>query len=614
VNYHKFTGLEWLDRKLVLRNEQYSIISRKVAGEKAPLTAAGTKAVVYKLKSSSGEHFALKVFHQKFALSANEVSTRWISRYSGLAGLKVCKRVVLSTADAELLNEPGLEWAILMPWIEGKSWSEILGSKEELAEAQCIDIANAAVEVFAGLENEGLTHADISSNNVFVQGGSPPSIELIDVEDMYHSGFLAPSKVPAGTPGYNHPGSAKSTYWNSYGDRFAGAVMLSEMLAWHNSEIRENAQEESFFDHREMGQTSSMRYKLMVRTLRAHSEALAELFSTAWNSASLHGCPPLSSWKSAMAKVRLAARRSAAAALGWTPKTRSYFDLGLLINRQPIYGTSLISKFTCSECGQIVFDEKGHKESCSHHPQNVKNAMFLNNLLDPIPTLTIRRPGKKGIDRFACLECGRYLWEEHAASCSQRPAAAGPEVAKPEHEAAASRSTFSYVCHECGKNLLSHTPTCSANPLNRLLGKSTKDPPLKRPVLKAPTCAECGEPLSKPHKWSCSKNPLKRSILRIPDPKPAPLPKCDECGNEIKAASDHSLICTKHPDYWRTRATRIGNVRLAPLSDELGKGIAPLKPSLLGFLGGERCPDCGRWIRSGSGKDAHELFCPKRFR
>jgi hypothetical protein len=242
--------------------------------------------------------------------------------------------------------------------------------------------------------------------------------------------------------------------------------------------------------------------------------------------------------------------------------------------------------------------------------------MLLNNLLRPSLDLTRLKLSSSGkakagrMNLFKCEECGKYSWEDHDKSCSKQPAVAAPPV--PD----TFKSGLDFTCDECGAlSWEPHEPTCSnASTIPGRLSRTPKDS--RAAIFKNLTCDECGQPLGKSHAPSCSKHPLQ--VFKSPlldayksSPSPAPPPKCEECGNEIKSPDDHSLICSKHPDYQRTRPSRAGNVRFGPLSENL-KESNPFENPLIGYVG-SKCPDCGHWISPLSDKSAHGLLCPRRF-
>src|SRR5262249_16018571 len=190
--YCEFESENWLgDKHLIIRGQRFSMVTEYIAaaGGDQPMGREGKKAWVFRLSGRSGD-FALKVFKKKHAVADNAISTVQLRPYAKVPGLKVCQREMVSEEDADNLNEPGLAFAILMTWISGKAWKEIVAKREDLPEQKCMGLALQMATLLKGLEDRGLTHADISSSNVFIKDDSSPHLELIDVEDMYCKGFF----------------------------------------------------------------------------------------------------------------------------------------------------------------------------------------------------------------------------------------------------------------------------------------------------------------------------------------------------------------------------------------------------------------------------------------
>src|SRR5690606_1570520 len=169
-------------------------------------------------------------------------------------GLEVCNRECLHNArHADILSQyPDLEFAVLMPWIGGSTWYDMVIGMTPLTRHEALAYADAVAQVLAQLEEARLAHCDISAANVIIHPNTDRA-HLIDVEDLYAPGFDAPAARPAGTDGYAHH-EVKSGYWGPYADRFSGAVIISEMAAWHVPEIRKQAEEEHYFAVDEMHQ------------------------------------------------------------------------------------------------------------------------------------------------------------------------------------------------------------------------------------------------------------------------------------------------------------------------------------------------------------------------
>jgi len=78
-----------------------------------PCGQEGRAATVYKLAAAGGDPQALKVFKPRYRLP----------------GLAICRRAVLSARrHRELLRRyPDLTYGVLMPWVEGPTWMQVLG-------------------------------------------------------------------------------------------------------------------------------------------------------------------------------------------------------------------------------------------------------------------------------------------------------------------------------------------------------------------------------------------------------------------------------------------------------------------------------------------------------
>jgi hypothetical protein len=108
-----------------------------------------------------------------------------------------------------------------------------------------------------------------------------------------------PENVPRGTPGYMHA-SAIDGMWHPYADRFAGALLLCEMIGWSSAEFQAASYGDSFFAPTEM-QTECDRYHVMCRTLRQlGGEQLVAVFQRCWSSKTLDQAPAFWEWARAL--------------------------------------------------------------------------------------------------------------------------------------------------------------------------------------------------------------------------------------------------------------------------------------------------------------------------
>ncbi len=266
----------------------------------------GRHAIVYRMEAqtarrrpldrANGNAYALKVFRPAFRHPGLLASAEALSWAHELPGMQVCdQRVITQETHPDLVAQyDDLDYAMVMPWIEGQTWFDFLQKRERVSLDQSRALAENMAWVLYALELNHLAHCDLSSGNVIVDP-SRDGIHLVDVEDLYSPWLTPPPMVPAGTPGYQHEEAAGEGQWRPTGDRFAGALLLAEMLGWAHPDVRKAAYGESYFAPGEL-QRQTERYDILVDVLRAYDPGFAETFEAVWRSESLEKCPPLSSW------------------------------------------------------------------------------------------------------------------------------------------------------------------------------------------------------------------------------------------------------------------------------------------------------------------------------
>ncbi|NQS90808.1 MAG: hypothetical protein HQ574_00225 [Chloroflexi bacterium] len=258
----------------------------------------GRQAIVYQLVNKE-ELKAIKVFKPRFRTPSLGSLADNIKQYSELPGLRVCERVVLTPhRHLSLLRpNPDLIYAVLMPWVVGSTWTEILSDGEPFSPQRSLNLATHFSTILATLEQRGLAHCDLSGANLIIS--QEFVLELVDVEGIYAPGLPQPEIIPAGSPGYAHR-EAPNGLWSARADRFAGAVLIAEMLGWCDARICDAAWGESYFNPSEMGQECE-RYDGLAEVLsQTWGNQIAGLFRQSWGSAALSECPTLGEWMLAL--------------------------------------------------------------------------------------------------------------------------------------------------------------------------------------------------------------------------------------------------------------------------------------------------------------------------
>jgi serine/threonine protein kinase len=286
---------------LVIRGKAYEVVSHPAVQE-INYTLEGRKAFITRLKRVEDEAlFAFKEFKQKFRdPNMVEICNR-LKIFKDIPGLEACERVCLvREIDSDLLEIfPDANYAVLMPWIKGNTWTEIILKKQPLDFDQCLAIAGETSRLLAEMEARQIAHTDIAGGNIIINL-EEQRVFLVDLEDLCAQGFPPPQKLIQGTPGYQHKTSLIEGQWCLEGDRFTVSILLSEILAWHDQRIRLVGLEEQFFDPQEIQDPSSQRYQLLWNVLRETLPQAADLLMKAWESKNLVDCPSIKDWARAL--------------------------------------------------------------------------------------------------------------------------------------------------------------------------------------------------------------------------------------------------------------------------------------------------------------------------
>lgn len=278
-----------------------------------PYGQEGRQGTVYLLHSEDKRRKkAMKVFRSKLINPSTVHLSSQIGKFAGMDGLAACERMTITPHNnSELLTkEPDLLYAVIMPWIDGPTWMDIVLNKQQLTRRQSYTAAYALAEILVTMEQRGLAHCDLSGPNLIMpmfsegrnQVKSSNFVQLIDLEQMFSIQFERPEYLPAGSPGYA-PKYADAQMWNAQSDRFSGAVLLMEMLLSCTNVFAEHAWGESYFDPDEM-QTLCRRYDYLLQAVKPiWGDGIASLVQRVWESDELNQCPTFGEWLLELSKV-----------------------------------------------------------------------------------------------------------------------------------------------------------------------------------------------------------------------------------------------------------------------------------------------------------------------
>jgi serine/threonine protein kinase len=271
----------------------------------------GGEAMVYQVQDvATGALGALKVVKPSYRGDHIVRSVAALAPYATLPGLYLGNRICLTRAEYPRLIAayPDLEYAILMPWISGRSWSGLLldrGAAVSYGAGQALDLTLTTAQALWNLEAHHLAHTDVAGNNL-VFAADYGHVELLDIENLYAPDAPAPRYWSSGTPGYQHRNLGAYGNWCAEGDRFAAAILLAEMLAWCDPLVRERTPEgaESLFRPDELQELDVPRWQAMRDAIWAVCPPALALFDQAWASRDLAECPEIGAWALALLEAR----------------------------------------------------------------------------------------------------------------------------------------------------------------------------------------------------------------------------------------------------------------------------------------------------------------------
>lgn len=288
---------------ITINGKKFEFTQTPGVSEKIIYAELGKKAKIYRVKQGN-KIYALKAFKKKFRQSRTIVNSNKIKNYQNLAGLAVAEREIITPEKfPDLVSQyEAFSYAILMPWIEGKSWASYVIGRVAITKAESIKLAKALIKTLHELEKQDLAHCDLSGGN-FMLSADFTSVELLDIEELYSQDFEEPKPLPRGTSGYAPPWVVEKGFWDSTADRFAAGILICEILGWQFEDIRKAASEgDAYFAGSEIGKKTE-RYQLILHKLEQLEPSLPNLLQKLWQSKNPQECPSISDWKEALEQI-----------------------------------------------------------------------------------------------------------------------------------------------------------------------------------------------------------------------------------------------------------------------------------------------------------------------
>jgi hypothetical protein len=296
---------------LTIRGKHYTFVHSRRSTDKVFIDGSGGRAAIYKLHCKETNTFhALKVFKPGFIDAYDRANFEFFQELlptmNHFAWVK--QRMLLNIKDdIKLINDfPMLKNAILMPWIDliklDSIRTKILDGGITVTPKKSRHFAQLLAYILADLERKGVVHGDIASTNILFDWEND-ELYIIDIEDMYHDSLTKPTNIAkgGGTPGYRFDSSFTS--WDPHADRFAGAIMISEILSLVSDECNQSSAEESYFTQDEISERfseDSSSYQALFDCIDDQNSKWSQLLNRAWNETNLSKLPALAEWETAL--------------------------------------------------------------------------------------------------------------------------------------------------------------------------------------------------------------------------------------------------------------------------------------------------------------------------
>ncbi len=293
-----------IDEQFVIDGINYQVCAHPAIPGQA-FVQEGQSGRVVQLRAASG-FVALKVQTQIQDQALIE-HARQLHGLSAIPGLQAARRIIITAATQPALvsQYPDLNYAILMPWVYGPTWQELIRHRRPLSPAQSLTLARALANLLTEIEQRGLVHGDLQAAHVMLPGlidpGAAAPVALVDLETIHGVGVRRlPLALP--TSPYQHPVATQGLAL----DRFGGALLLLELLGWCDEQVRAAAATDSFFATTDLLQPTERFQTLRAALAQRWGVGIVQMLDRLWQSATPMNCPQLKEWQAILPPLSMA--------------------------------------------------------------------------------------------------------------------------------------------------------------------------------------------------------------------------------------------------------------------------------------------------------------------
>ncbi len=279
-----------------------------------------SRATVYQVISDDGMSYALKVFKLKFRVASLVETTARLRPLRLLPGLLAAERSIIIVPPEDI---PDLRYALLIPWVRGTTWSDLLTKAKGGATLEfdhAVRLCDRFLLVVEMLQSHTIAHTDLSAANV-VLDVSTLDVQLVDLEDIYTATADEPAVPSRGSRGYQHPHG--ETCWHSAGDRYSSTVLAAEILLSVDRQAMALATEEFCFGPNSTTPEQVARIAILIERLRLLSGTFSSVFERALYSTRMADCPSATELRQAIRPLKM----QLDAGIRWVPREEQSLPL-----------------------------------------------------------------------------------------------------------------------------------------------------------------------------------------------------------------------------------------------------------------------------------------------